>query len=259
MQSLTCNFIIPYDLQVSDFGYFFCYMTMEINLSILLSLWVTGLSLYLLIKNKLPAKKEILLSVIFALLVAVSYAGLQRGIRATLLNGIVSGVPTLFCSLALFSVMQKHTEIKLISTGKKNAPLISILIAVVSGLILASVNCLFMAGSNTVDFGISFSRLLICLSPAIYEEIACRSIFWTFCVYMLGNEKPTKFQQFTILFMMSFPHTVAHNYDIVSTILLCILFGLPFTFLQKKRDITSAMISHGLVDAIRFTIFGLGL
>ncbi len=59
--------------------------------------------------------------------------------------------------------------------------------------------------------------------------------------------------------MMCFPHTVVHGYEMVSTILLCILLGLPFMILQRKRDITSAMISHGMVDAMRFMIFGLGL
>lgn len=77
--------------------------------------------------------------------------------------------------------------------------------------------------------------------------------------YVIGEEKPTKFQMFTMWFMMCFPHTAAHGYDIVSTVILCVLFGLPFTLLQRKRDLASAMISHGLVDAVRFTVFGLGL
>lgn len=37
------------------------------------------------------------------------------------------------------------------------------------------------------------------------------------------------------------------------------LFGLPFALLQRKRDLTSAMVSHGFVDAVRFTLFGLGV
>ena len=38
---------------------------------------------------------------------------------------------------------------------------------------------------------------------------------------------------------------------------LCVLFGLPFALLQRKRDITTAMISHGIVDAVRFTLLGI--
>ena len=58
-------------------------------------------------------------------------------------------------------------------------------------------------------------------------------------------------------FMMFVPHTVAHGYDFITTIVLAVLFGLPFTILQRKRDIASAMISHGIVDAVRFTLIGL--
>lgn len=116
-----------------------------------------------------------------------------------------------------------------------------------------------MKGDNNVDFELNFSRILVCLNPAVFEEIVCRAVFYAFGLYAVGTEKATRFQQFTIWFMMCFPHTLAHGYDIVSTILLCFLFGLPFAVLQRKRDITSAMISHGVVDAVRFTIFGLGL
>ena len=35
------------------------------------------------------------------------------------------------------------------------------------------------------------------------------------------------------------------------------ILALPFAFLQKKRDIASAMVSHGIVDAVRFTLMGI--
>lgn len=66
-----------------------------------------------------------------------------------------------------------------------------------------------------------------------------------------------RFQVFTMFFMMCMPHTVAHGYALIETIILCLLFGVPFTILQRKRDITSAMISHGIVDVIRFMLFGI--
>lgn len=241
------------------FVYFFCYMAMEIEMWVLLSIWSIGLSIYLLLKMKLPSKKGIIISVVLTVLVSIAYLGVQMGLNAVIANGIMAGVPTLLCSLAVFSLIEKKYSIKIISTDKRHSPLISVAIGITVGIILSVINYFLMKDSNTVDFRISISRLMICLSPAIYEEIACRAIFMAFGLYIIGEEKLTKFQQFTIWFMMCFPHTLAHKYDIVSTILLCILFGLPFTFLQRKRDLTSAMISHGLVDAIRFTIFGLGL
>lgn len=244
---------------VAFFVYFLCYMTMEIDLRVLLSLWAIVLSVYLLRKLKLPSAKGILLSVVFAFLVSIAYLGVQMGLEIVMINGIIAGVPTLLCSLAICSTIEKGYDIRLLSTDQKYAPLTSVLLAVAVGLILSVINYFLMKDSNVVDFEINLSRYMVCFSPAIFEEIACRGIFLAFGLYAVGEEEATKFQQFTIWFMMCFPHTVAHGYDIGGTILLCVLFGLPFAILQRKRDLTSAMISHGLVDAVRFTIFGLGL
>lgn len=239
--------------------YFFCYMTMEIELGVLLSVWTSGLAIYLIIKNKLPSKKRVIISVVLAILVSVAYLGLNMGKSVVLVNGIISGIPTFLCSIAVFSIMEKSNDIRFIVKNKKFSILISIVIAISIGVILSFINYFLMRDSNHLDFEVSFSRFIVCLNPAIYEEIACRAIFMAFCLYKIGEEKPTKFQQFTMWFMMCFPHTVAHGYNMINTILLCVLFGLPFTFLQRKRDIVSAMISHGIVDAVRFTIFGLGI
>lgn len=237
--------------------YFFCYMTIEISLEVLLAIWATGLAIYLLTKNKLPSKKSISISVIFAVLVSSAYLGLNMGIGVVLFNAISAGIPTLLCSLAVFSVMEKNNDIKLIAKNKKSSAFISIMIAIGVGAILSVINYfIMMREGSTIDFGISIARFIVCLKPAIYEEIVGRAIFMAYCLYKIGEEKMTKFHQFTMWFMMCFPHTVAHDYDVASTILLCILFGLPFAILQRKRDITSAMISHGVVDAARFTFFG---
>lgn len=82
------------------FIYFFCYMTMEIDLRVLLSIWSIGLSVYILIKIKLPSKKRIITSVLFAALVSIAYLGIQMGINVVIMNGIIAGIPTLLCSLA---------------------------------------------------------------------------------------------------------------------------------------------------------------
>lgn len=239
--------------------YSFCLATMEMNFWILLSVWASGLAVFILVKTKLPSKNGIIVSLILAILVSIAYLGIRAEISFLIFNGLLNGVPTLLCSLAVFSVKEKCGGIKIISTDKKYSPFISILTAIAVAAVLSVINYFLMRNSNTVDFGINASRLMVCLSPAIYEEIVCRAIFAAFCLYITGSEKPTKFMTFTMWFMMCLPHTAAHGYDVVSTVILCVLFGLPFAILQKKRDISSAMISHGLVDAVRFTIFGLGM
>lgn len=74
-----------------------------------------------------------------------------------------------------------------------------------------------------------------------------------FCVWY-ADGKMNFFQKFTMYFMMCVPHAAVHGYPLPETIVLSVLFGLPFAFLQKKRDIASAMVSHGIVDAVRFTL-----
>ena len=234
----------------------FCYWTVEISLGVLLSIWSFILALYLLIKNKLPSKKHILISLILTILVSISYIGLNTEPSTILLNSVFSGISTLFCSLAVFSVMEKNTDIKFIERNKIGS---TIIIAITIGVILSVFNSLLMMGNTPVDFEISVWRLLACLNPAIFEEMSGRAIFMAYCLYKIGNEKPSKFCSFTMIFMMSVPHTFSHGYGVIETLVLLVLFGLPLTVLQRKRGITSAMISHGTIDAIRFTIWGLVL
>ena len=194
----------------------------------LLSLWGSGLAIYLLIKNKLPSAKYVIISICF--------------------------------SLAVFSVMEKCGGFFLIHKNEdgRSGLVFSLLIAILVGAVLSFINYLLMKSNGQINFAITLQRLAIVLSPAIYEEIVCRAIFMAFCIYIFGPA-PTKFQIFTMWFMMTFPHTLAHHQNLMATVILCILFGLPFALLQKKRDIFSAMVSHGLVDAVRFVLFGIGM
>lgn len=99
---------------------FFCCMTMKMSYWILLSIWSVGLSVYILNKLKLPSKKGIIASIIFAFLVSVAYLGIKPDIKTVLTYGIISGIPTLLCSFAVFSVKEKNYGIKIISTNKNS-------------------------------------------------------------------------------------------------------------------------------------------
>lgn len=46
-------------------------------------------------------------------------------------------------------------------------------------------------------------------------------------------------------------------HGLVTTMLYVVIFGLIFTLLQQKRDLTSAMLAHGLVDCVRFSFSSL--
>ena len=217
---------------------------------IVLSLLTCAMSIVLLIKAGKPSKKYMLTACIFAALSTVAYLGYQQN-PWILLYGLRAGIPTLLCSVAAFSVMEKRSGYELVSSKGSHPALISVLIAVAVGAVLSVVN-IFISGQS-VDFEFSLWKLILCLNPAIYEEMAFRAIFMAFCIWYSDGEM-NLFQKFTMYFMMCAPHTVVHGYPLFETIMLCALFGLPFAIMQKKRDICSAMISHGIVDAVRFTL-----
>lgn len=224
----------------------------------LMDIITTVISIVILSKNKIPSKKYIITSIIFTILSVVAYLGFTRDPFLLLINGLMAGVPTLLTSLAVFSVMQSHGGYQMVSKVKKYPLLKTIIIGVIAGVILSIINTFMgMLGGREIALEFSLSKLLICFNPAMYEEMAGRSIFMAYCIYYAGNKKMNRFQLLTMYFMMSMPHALAHGYDIVATIILWLLFGLPLTILQRKKDIASAMISHGLIDAVRFTLFGI--
>lgn len=167
-------------LWISFLLFFLCYLAVEIQLGVLLSIWTTGLSIYLLIKNKLPSLKNILLSILLAALVSISFIGMGAGIGTVAANGLLSGVPALLCSMAVFSVAEKREGLRFSAPGTGQVPFASILIGIGTGTVLSIINVFLMIGNTQMDFCVSFSRLLVCLNPAIYEEIVCRAIFLAF-------------------------------------------------------------------------------
>ena len=236
---------------------FFAMYALKIGpLWMVLSVWSVGLAIYLLVKNRLPSPKYIIISVGLALVAAVSYFGYFHGLSMQML---ITGIPCLLACLAVFSVMEKCGGYKLLLIDKKRSPFISILIGIGTGVALGLINLLLSKNSMQADFAVSFSRILVSLNPGIHEEISYRAIFMAFYAFLLKqkNKAPSKIQTFSIWFMMSVPHCLSHGFPLVQSAILLAIFGLPFAFLQRKRDLTSAMISHSTVDLIRFLVFGL--
>ncbi|WP_061996478.1 hypothetical protein [Clostridium sp. ATCC 25772] len=238
----------------------------------ILELWGMILAIILLIKNKLPQRNYINISLILSILVALSYlsilAELSYSNKAIFL--IIKGFSvTLLSALAIFSTFEKYKNEKLLflNTKSKRSILRSILFAISVGVVLGIVNYLFMKTNNEPHLNINSSCFVVALSPAIYEEIVMRALFYAFSINLLEGKIETKFQRFTCWFMMIMPHVIVHTPDsfiyggitsgIISIIIYVLVFALPFAILQKKVDITSSMIAHGLVDTIRFCFFGL--
>lgn len=230
---------------------------------LVLEIWAIILAVILLYKNKLPQKRYIIISFILSVLVALSYLNVST---FSLISGFAV---TLISSLAVFSTFAtfEYNKLILLNTSNKKSSLISVLLGIGVGVLLGIVNYGLMIGSNEADFNITLSCFTVALSPAIYEEIVFRSLFYAFCINLINGQVKTKFQRFTCWFMMIIPHVLIHTPDnfiyggiiggIVAIAMYVFIFALPFAILQKKRDITSAMIAHGVVDIIRFLFFGL--
>ena len=113
---------------------------------------------------------------------------------------------------------------------------------------------------------ILYLKYLFTLSPAIFEEVCFRFFIYAFCVYLLNGEVNSKINKFWCYFMMIIPHAIIHIPDvfinngfvsgIFGTLLLSFIFGLPLTLLQRKKDLLSAMIAHGLFNLIPFCFTG---
>ena len=231
-----------------------------------LNLYSLILDIILLIKYKFPKKKSILL--------AVGLSGIYILSEITRFNpmSVIHMVLVFLSTCAVTSVFNKEKEDALcwIKSNRKKDILITILLGLIFGIVWGGINYLLMKGSNEIKSANVLQAFLLSLSPATIEEISCRTVFYAFCLSLVHGKFTTKWQKFTFWFMMMIPHILPHTTEcfsngilngliswIIITMLYVLVFGLVFAVLQKKRDITSAMIAHGVVDFIRFCIFGL--
>ncbi len=219
----------------------------------LFELLVMLLSLYILVKEKLPNKKIIAVSLLF-------------GVLAGLFNPIV-GACTILSFLATASIFNKYgNRISVFKSYTRKQVCISISWGLAVGLILGTVN-LFLSGSQSLDLDFKIIYLLYSLNPGIFEEISFRMFLYAFSVYLLKGEIDSAKKKIWCYILMVIPHVLIHTPDLllengvfnflIYLLILSLLFGLPFALLQKKRDLTSAMVAHGLVDFIRFCFVGL--
>lgn len=244
------------------FLFVFIRITNMMTLWPVLALWSAGLSVSLLIRAKLPTAKGIIGSVILAAAVMLSVVFGLGADGVTMFYGAISAVSTLLASLAVFSVAGRRGDVRFVNRSKKLSPLWSALIAVGAGAVLAVVNYYLTRRSGEIPAVAGNPRYalytLAALCPAICEETAQRAVFMAFCLYGAKDGKPGFFRLLTMWVMMTLPHAISHGYDLSWTLLLTVLFGVPFALLQRKRDVASAMIAHGIVDAVRIFVFGPG-
>lgn len=147
----------------------------------------------------------------------------------------------------------------------------SVLAAVMVGVVLGIIN-LLPAGLPLASAKPSLKAFVFALNPGIFEEVAFRLFLYALSIYLLGGQITTKKERIWVYVLLVVPHALVHVPDqcfidgrlridlgvlIINPAYHVLVFGLPFALLTLKRDLTSAMIAHGLVDFIRFVVLGL--
>lgn len=212
------------------------------------------LSVMILLKEKLPQRSTMIL-------------GLALGILA----GLVRPVTGIFTFLAFISSMRVVETLDGGIVLFRRPFLRGILFAGTIGVVLGVIN-LFLAGGQILEFQPSFYSLAVALNPGISEEIIFRLFIYALSLYLLGGRIKTRRETTWVYMLMILPHVLLHFPDtyfvdgvlfldlgsmLIDPTILGLLFGLPMTLLLVKRDLTSAMIVHTVVDFIRFIFLGL--
>lgn len=131
----------------------------------------------------------------------------------------------------------------------------SIGIGIILGIILGIINMKLRADVASPAF--TLDALAWALKAGIWEEVGIRYVFYALGILILKGSPKTKDQSVLLYILMAAPHTLGHGLmDPISFIVLMALFGLPMSILQRKVDLTSAIIMHTLIDLIRFVAFG---
>jgi hypothetical protein len=231
---------------------------------LIFQIYVMIFAIFILIKEKLPRKNIIIVSLVL-------------GVLSVLHNPVVSvwTILTFMCTILTFmassSIFQKSEDIiRLFVNFSKRDILKSVGIGIIAGVILAFIN-LLLAGKQQMNFNININYFLLSLNPGIFEEVSFRLFMYAFCIYLLKGKANTKKEKIWCYIVMVLPHVLIHTPDmffkngvfyldgsiLITIVMLSLIFGLPFALLQRKRDLSSAMIAHGLVDFLRFCFLGL--
>ncbi|MDQ0087594.1 hypothetical protein J2T12_000988 [Paenibacillus anaericanus] len=170
------------------------------------------------------------------------------------------GVSSIIIYIGATSMMKGSSHrIILIKNSTKKDVVISCVTLVLVGVVLGAINVLLAVGSTAINPSFQLSFIMEALKAGVTEEIIFRFFLFALCVVIAGDHKFTRLQNVLCYLIMVLPHVFIHfelsTFNIVNVIVLALLFGFPFAWLQRKRDLVSAMGSHAIVDIIRFCVF----
>lgn len=231
----------------------------------LLTAYSLGISIFFLKKHRIQNRKALIMPVIFTFLYLIS------SVYSFNLFSLVHAIMVFLSSCAVSATFTDEMgSYHWVKSEKKYDFLLSVFLGIIVGIVWGSINYFLMRGSNEKVPTKLIQAGIVALNPAVAEEIAYRTVFYAFCVHFLKGLPTSRKEKFTCWFMMIIPHILPHILFslegglvnafasfVIILVLYILVFGLAFAILQRKRDVFSAMVAHGIIDAIRFSIFGL--
>ena len=215
------------------------------NMNILWFVIVSVIAIRYIVKGKNIDRKDIIIACAFGVV--------------SMPSNLIMGLVTIPAYLGAASILKgSNNEVFVIRSGKK-AIAISFSIAIGIGIFLGAINlCLANA---PINFSIKLKWFLDAIRAGVTEEIIFRLFFFAICVAIVKDKKMSKAENVMSYLIMTIPHVLIHfNLETVnlgSIIVLFLLFGFPFAVMQRKRDLTSAIVAHSVVDLIRFVLLGI--
>lgn len=205
------------------------------------------LAVVFIIKNKNTSKYDILAGIALGCLAVPSH--------------VVMGACSIVAYIGGASVFKKSkNKILLFKVANIKEIMKTVGIAVIAGATLAVINILLAKSAMEFNISIEPEWFLRAIKAGVSEEIIFRFFFFALTVYCIKDGALSRFDNFLCYAIMVLPHVLIHfdatNFTLSSVVVLALLFGLPFAIMQRKRDLSSAIGAHALVDAVRFCAFG---
>lgn len=223
------------------------YLTLIFDAIILLLIVIGILSMTIIYKHKTKIKKEDLIAgVILAILC----------IPSSFVVGIFVFL-SYVASVSLFKVEEE--KIFLFENEKKNNLLKTAICIFLIGGVLSAINVWSALGNMSLNPNLQLNSIFAALRAGIFEEATFRMFFFAICIWIVKSSNFTGMQNLLCYAIMIIPHALLHfnqGINLVSILIISILFGLPFAIMQRKQNLISAIGSHFLVDLIRFFLLG---
>ena len=224
------------------------------NMNILWFIILSVIAIRYIVKEKNIDRKDIIIACAFGI-VSIPSAFDAGFIPSELIMGLVT-IPAYLGAMSILK--SSNNEMFLIRSGKKEIA-ISFSIAIGIGSVLGVINLLL--ANYPINFSVKLKWFLDAINAGVTEEIIFRLFFFAICVAIVKDKKMSKAESVMSYLIMTIPHVLIHfnfeTVDLGSIIVLFVLFGLPFAILQRKRDLSSAIVAHSVVDLIRFVLVGM--